>query len=193
MKLFFHFSKSGCLAIVSIFVIFIIDLAAPPDTSIGTLYIAGVLLSFNQSKRGVAGIACLATLAMVLDMLITVDLEQVDKVFMINKGISLSAIWVAALILMKYRQLYQYHLKEREERVQIARQVLFFTSHEIRRPICTLSGLMNLMYETKLEECEREIALVHLRDQVKELDECTRKLSDHMYRDNVEGSLPGEL
>ena len=186
MKRFFTSTGIPCIAFICALVIFIADLASPPDAGIDTLYVAALLLSFNQPGIFLKSITCFASAATLADLFITVDLAHAPAAILVNKAISLLTIWISMGILIKYRQLYEYHLKEKEERVHMTRQVLFFTSHEIRKPICTLSGLMNLIYETKLDEGEKEMALEYLRDQVKELDECTRKLSDHVYHDNIE-------
>lgn len=75
--------------------------------------------------------------------------------------------------------------KEMEEKkssyLRSLEHMLFTVSHEIRKPIATCHGLLNLMVDNKmLTDEERNEVIDHLLDSVKELDDYSHKLNEQI-------------
>lgn len=72
--------------------------------------------------------------------------------------------------------------KEKEEYIKSLEEMLFMTSHKVRKPICTFLGLMQLIDSDKLlSEQEQKKILGHAKSTALELDTFTKELTTFIY------------
>jgi signal transduction histidine kinase len=72
--------------------------------------------------------------------------------------------------------------KERSAYLKSVEDMLFMVSHEIRRPITSCQGILNLLTEDNISLSKEEYddAISYMMHSAKELDGYSRKLNDYL-------------
>ena len=76
-------------------------------------------------------------------------------------------------------------IKEMEEEIlrllKSHEDMLFMISHEIRRPITSIMGVLNIFNEKEFEDTESKLMLNYLMESIQELDFHSRKMTKYIY------------
>lgn len=82
--------------------------------------------------------------------------------------------------------------KERTAYLNTIENMLFMVSHEIRKPITTCQGILQLLHDRdSLSETEYFEFISHMESSASELDSYSRKLNDYL-RNNIKPSSPAK-
>jgi signal transduction histidine kinase len=163
--------------------IFIIDSLIPLGFSIGLFYLLGFHIVIHKGRlRLIYCYMIAASILILLNFLIFFDDYLVNARVYFNRGISVFSVVVAGGITIYYRKLEKRLAKEREEYIRSLENMLFITSHRVRKPVSSCLGLMNLMDFNNPSKEELEIILKHLRTSANDLDQFTRDLTEYMCK-----------
>lgn len=71
--------------------------------------------------------------------------------------------------------------KQKDEYIHLLEEIAFIVAHRIRGPLCSISGLVNLLQHQQIIMETDSAAISYLRASVDELDVMTHELSDLLY------------
>ncbi len=95
-----------------------------------------------------------------------------------NRVITILVIIVIAIFGLRHRKLADALKEERNIYIKELEEMLFMTSHRVRKPLTTCLGLMNLIEtDTPMTTEEMKKVLNHLKESALELDSYTRELT----------------
>lgn len=160
---------------------FVIDLIAPLGIAVGILYLFSFLLVCKQNKKTILIFAIIASVLTIIKFIIFFSPETNYLVY-INRFITIGIIWIIAILTIRHSRLIEQINSERNAYTKELEEMLFMTSHEVRRPISSCLGLMNLIENGKpLNQEELWKIIEHLKSSALELDEFTKKLTKFIY------------
>lgn len=173
--------KQATQATILLFIIFFIDLIVPLGIAVGIFYLCGFLLVCKQEKKIIIIFAILSSVLTILKFLIFVSIETNYFVYL-NRSITIGIIWVIAILAIRHRRLVEQMNIQRAAYIKELEEMLFITSHEVRRPISSCLGLMNLVENDKpLSQNELWQIIEHLKASALELDTFTKKLTTFLH------------
>ncbi len=84
-------------------------------------------------------------------------------------------------------------IKEMEEEIlrllKSHEDMLFMISHEVRRPITSIMGVLNIFNEKEFEDTESKLMLNYLMESIQELDYYSRKMTKYIYEHKNENKF----
>lgn len=108
--------------------------------------------------------------------------HETSYIVYVNRCITLGIIWIIAILAIRHRTLVEQINSEREAKIKELEEMLFITSHEVRRPIASCLGLMDIIESGKpLSHDELRKIIEHLKSSASELDVFTKKLTKFIY------------
>jgi signal transduction histidine kinase len=125
------------VAVISLAAIFSLDIITPSGVAVDVLYSCCILIVFRQGKRAIVRVAFAAIALILVNLVIFDTLSKINYTILINHGISAVAVLIAAYLAIHYQQMNAQRIAELEE-------MLFITSHKIRRPVANILGLLEL-------------------------------------------------
>lgn len=174
-------SRSVILASLTLLVVLMIDLFTPLGIAVGVLYILCFFLVCRESRKLIITFAAL-TAGLTLIKLIVFATPETSYMAFVNRGITIVAILVLCLLALRHRKLWEDLNAQRNSHIKELEEMLFVTSHKVRRPISTCLGLMQLIDNTKpLDMNELRKIVEHLKENALELDTFTRELTKFIY------------
>ena len=189
-------SRSVILASVALLTILILDFLTPLGVAIGVLY---VVCSFLVSRESPTVIITFSVVTAFLALLKFMVFVTADTSYMpyVNRIISVIAIGIICLVSLRYRRLWERLDAQRNSHIKELQEMLFVTSHKIRRPISTCLGLMQLIDSSKsVDQAELHKIIQHLKENALELDTFTKELTKFIYeiqvRNEEQEASPGE-
>lgn len=171
------------LAAATLLCIFVIDLFAPEGLGVDILYLCAILLVSEQPPRTIIGFTLAACLLILVDedIFLGGKLTAASYLDWANRLISVLAIAATAFIAVRYQRSKTAKVKKTQQYLQDLEAMLFMTSHEVRKPLANVLGLIDVL---ELDEADRQQCLKDLRRSATELDELVRRLS--MYIEQTE-------
>lgn len=188
-------SRSVILASLTLLIVLVIDFFTPLGIAVGVLYIVCFFLVCRESRKTIITFAIL-TAGLTLVKLFIFATPETSYMAFVNRGISVVAILVLGLLALRHRKLWEDLNAQRNSHIKELEEMLFVTSHKVRRPISTCLGLMQLIDNTKpIDMNELRKIVEHLKENALELDTFTRELTKFIYeiqQKNQETSLTEE-
>lgn len=164
-------------AIILFSIILIIDIIEPLGIAIGIFYLCGFLLVCRQKVKTIIYFAIIASVLTILKLLIFGTIETEYFIY-VNRAITVGLIWVIAILAVRHRRLVEQMNIEREAYIKELEEMLFITSHEVRKPITSCLGLMDIVENiTPLSQNELWEIIKHLKSSALDLDTHTKKLT----------------
>jgi signal transduction histidine kinase len=172
-------SKIQFLAAVGLLTVFIINILTPPAFLIDVLYLCSIVLVFKQNTQTIvifSAAACVLIIinALFFDFAIKGDISQ-----WINRGISLFAILITSYIAIHYRKQTQAAMLKEHQYLTALEEMLFMTSHQVRRPVANILGLIEAANTngSNLSADDLKQLLRHLQFSADELDNFIKELN----------------
>ncbi|MBI3141936.1 MAG: hypothetical protein HYZ16_03835 [Bacteroidetes bacterium] len=176
------------LALVFSLCIFVADLFIPAGISVGILYLVAMLLVSGDRRAIILLAAGIASILTFMPIPIFLD-EYWTKQVLLNRLITLGAIWIFGLVSIRLAKAKTRILEARNRYVKALEEMLYMTSHRVRKPLATCLGIFNLLDTTKeLNQEELRKAVVYLKSSADELDDFTRELTRFMERTRVQSA-----
>ncbi len=172
-------TKIRYLAAAGLLAVFIINILTPPNFVIVILYLCSIVLVFKQDTRTIlcfSGAACM--LIVINALFFDTEIEQSTSLW-INRGISAVAIAITSYIAVHYRKQTQAGIRREHQYLQALEAMLFMTSHQVRKPVANILGLI----ETMDKDCAHLSAddihelCAHLQSSANELDAFVKELN----------------
>jgi PAS domain S-box-containing protein len=109
--------QSKTISILTLIIVFTIDLIVPPGAAVGVLYLIPMAIAINESQRMITVVAALASILIVVDVAIHVMnghdyalrwTEYSDRI------LALMAVFIMLFILIRYRRLNEEKFRQQE-------------------------------------------------------------------------------
>jgi len=160
--------------------IFLIDLYAPFEIAIGILYILCFFLICNQNKMTIVGFATALFLLAITKFMIFYN-PDTSYIIYFNRMLTVSTIIIIALLSLRYRTMVESRNADRVNYEKQIEEMLFITSHKVRKPLANCFGLLNLFEsEQAMTAAEQNHIINHLKSSASELDTFTKELTIFM-------------
>lgn len=159
--------------------IFSLDILTDSHAAIGVLYIVSMVLLINQNERTIYFFAAISSVMLVLDVTMFAHASLHDSV-LIDKAISFIALWVVTVGMLRYKALNAKKDVQKQKHARAIEEVLFMTSHNVRKPVCTIQGLAQIM-EGAVSHEEAIHIVKHIRISADELDRYTEDLTKFVH------------
>jgi len=155
----------------------LLDIVTRTDFTVeGVFFTFGLLLVQRESKEKILLIYFISITLIVADFLVVFSRSHVVGLSEFNSVISIISVSLSTYIIVRRKQTEEKAVLQREKYIASMEEILFMTSHEVRNPICSLQGLLDLTTtheEHSLDEYHTDIA-----DCVGKLDEYSRDLTN---------------
>ena len=149
---------------------------------IDILYVCSIVLVFRQSTQTILVFSVAACVLIVINALFfDLDIKGSASIWT-NRLISLVAIGITSFIAIHYRRQTQVSRRKEKQYVKALESMLFMMSHEVRKPVANILGLVEAMCGTGVELSPAEIQELssHLRFSATELDTFIKALNTFM-------------
>ena len=171
--------KAKYLAAVSLITVFIIDVFTPTEFVLDVLYLCCLLIVFKQNSRTIIFFSVAACFLIVLNILLAEKNVKLCLSAYVNRGISIFAVFITAYISLHYRKSKQKSLLKEQQYVKDLREMLFITSHKIRKPVANIIGLVDLINSEYKDVPTRDLSEYYnyIQSSSNELDSYVRDLN----------------
>lgn len=129
----------------SLLIVFVIDIITPPAFVVDILYLCCIMLVFKQDTKTIISFSTAACLLIVIYALIFNHKTGLNLSELVNRGISILAILIVSYIAIYYRKLNQLTRLKEEQHLRNLKEMLFLTSHHVRKPVANILGLIENM------------------------------------------------
>jgi len=175
------FSRSLLLASLTLVAVLVIDFLTPLGIAVGVLYVVCFFLVCRESRKVIITFAVVTVLLTVIKLIVFASPETSYMAY-VNRTISVGAIILLGIISLRHRKLWEELNAQRNSHIRELEEMLFVTSHKVRRPISTCLGLMQLIDNTKpVDVVELRKIIEHLKENALELDTFTKELTKFIY------------
>lgn len=165
--------------LISLALVFTLDMLAPLGIAVGVLYIFSFVIVNPKKDSTILIFSGLVIGLVFFKYLINYNTFLLDDFAFYNRIITMAVIILITLISISYRRLTALANEERRKYQEELEKLVFVISHDLRKPITTCMGIVNLIEndkEMKLEELRK--MLEHLKAGAIELDVYTRNLTE---------------
>lgn len=174
------------LAAVSLLAVFIINIAVPPSFVIDILYLCSIVLVFKQNTKTILGFSIAAAVLIIINTIFFDVESRLSMSLWINRLISLFAIFITSYIAIHYRKQTEAGLLKEQQKhqqyIKALESMLFMMSHEVRKPVANILGLIEALcaHRAELSQEETQQLCTHLQSSSTELDTFIRALNTFM-------------
>lgn len=179
------FNKQILAGILFLVATFIIDMLTPLGMAIGVMYVVSIFIVSRQRRRVVLLFGIAASILTVVQLGLNYT-SDTSYMVLVNRAMSISTIIIGTLLAFRYNTLEAKAKKEKEEYINSIEQMLFMTSHKVRKPVSSCLGLMNILELPDTKEADMRQALVYLKLSAYELDDFTRELTTFIEKINTQ-------
>lgn len=174
-------SKPTTQATIALLIVFLIDMFIPLGIAVGVLYLFCFFLVCRQNKKIIIAFAVITSLLTITKLIIFLSPTTNYMVFA-NRAITIMVIITIAILASRHRTLIDTINAEQNTYTKELEEMLFMTSHRVRKPIASCLGLMNLVENGKtLTQEELNKTIEHLKLSALELDTFTKELTTFIY------------
>jgi signal transduction histidine kinase len=176
------------LASLILLTAFIIDIFTPPVFVIDMLYICSIVLVFKQNTKTILCFSTAACTLIVINALCVDIAIEHNMSLWINRLISLLAIGITSYIAVHYRKQTEAGTRKQQQYITALEAMLFMISHEVRKPVANILGLVEVMRANNahLSEADIQELCTHFKTSGIELDTFIKALSTFMEQTEKE-------
>jgi signal transduction histidine kinase len=168
--------------------IFILDLLVPPGTAMAILYVVPLTISYKLNKKLIIIFTIMMSFLAVIDTAISYHSEMHSSVFS-DRILSIFAIWVSCFVILRYKVVREKKEEQKEKYIKSIEDILFKISHEIRRPVCNIQGITNMLDFQSLSKEDLLKTSKYLKDSVAEIDTFTKTLTEFLNKIHKENMI----
>jgi signal transduction histidine kinase len=181
-------TKIQYLAAVSLLSVFLINILTPPDFVIDILYVCSIVLVFRQNTKTIWRFSVAACTLIVINALFFDVVIGHHMSLWVNRLISLVAIGITSYIAIHYRGQTKASTRKQQQYITALEAMLFMMSHQVRRPVANILGLVEDVHtnHTALSEADILELCTHLQTSATELDTFINALSAFMEQTEKE-------
>ena len=183
MKNYITFPKPTALIALTgflLFLVFIIDLFAPLEIAVGKLYILCFFLICNQKRKTIISFTIAIFFLLPTKFILFYDPETSYLVYL-SRILTMITILIIVMLSLKFRKLVESRNSDRLQYELQLEQMLFITSHKVRKPLANCFGLLNLFEsEEAMTEDQQNYIINNLKKNAIELDTFTKELTIFM-------------
>ena len=178
------------LAAASLLVVFVIDIITPTEFVADILYLCCILLVFKDKTRIIIGFSTVACLLIITDVLFFEINFKLSLSHLINRFMSIAAIVITSYIAVLYRNLNQATMDKERRYAKALEEMLFITSHHVRKPVANILGLIDIMGNDNNVLPARDLkeSYQYLLSSAKELDCIIKELNSFIEQTEQQGS-----
>jgi len=173
---------------MSLLAVFLFNILTPPDFVIDILYVCSILLVFRQNTKTILTFSVAACILIIINALFFDVVIGYHMSLWINRLISLIAIGITSYIAIHYRGQTEVSTQKQQKYVTALEAMLFMMSHEVRKPVANILGLVEA-YRTNsagLSEAEMQELCTYLHYSAAELDTFIKSLNTFMEQTQKE-------
>jgi signal transduction histidine kinase len=169
-------------AVISLNAIFIIDIVTPIGIAVDVLYICCILIVYRQGKRTILTVGIAAIALILINAIIFETVSKINYITLINHGISAVAVLITTYLANHYQQMNEKIVTKEQQHIAELKEMLFITSHKIRRPVANILGLLQLDDPALLKMPPEELntLLVYLNYSMEEVDNNVKELNKYI-------------
>jgi signal transduction histidine kinase len=182
------------LAAMSLLIVFVINILTPPAFVIDMLYVCSIVLVFRQDTKTILGFSAAAGALILINALFIDTAIEHSMSLWINRLISLVAIGITSYIAIHYRRQTQAaalkKLEQEQRYITELEAMLFMMSHQVRKPVANILGLIDLLcvHRGDFSEDETEQLCAYLQSSAAEFDTFIGALNAFIERTGQEHS-----
>ena len=173
------FSPRLQLAFAFLILVFVVDIVTPIGLGVNMLYLFCFFLILEENRSYILGFGVLIIGALLVHMVMNYN-KIWNWMILLDEWISIFVILLTMYVNLKYRGLQKKANKEREAYVKSLEEMLFITSHKIRKPVASCLGLIQITQFEALKKDELQFVFNHLKSNADELNGFTKELTDFM-------------
>ena len=183
------------LAAASLLIVFCIDIIAPTEFLADILYLCCILLVFKENTRTIIGFSAIACLLIIADVLFFEINLKLSLSHMINRFMSIVAIVITSYIAVLYRNLNQASLRKARQYSKALEEMLFITSHRVRKPVANILGLIDVLSNGNTVLAARDLkeSYQYLLSSANELDSIINELNTFIAQTEQQGGTDGTV
>lgn len=176
------------LAAVSLLAVFLINILTPPEFVIDILYVCSIVLVFRQNTKTILCFSVAACILIVINALFFDVVIGPHMSLWINRLVSLVAIGITSYIAIHYRGQTKASTRQQQQYITALEAMLFMMSHEVRKPVANILGLVEDVRtnNANLSEADIRELCTHLQTSATELDTFINALSTFMEQTEKE-------
>ena len=156
------FSPRLQLAFAFLILVFVVDIVTPIGLGVNMLYLFCFFLILEENRSYILGFGVLIIGALLVHMVMNYN-KIWNWMILLDEWISIFVILLTMYVNLKYRGLQKKANKEREAYVKSLEEMLFITSHKIRKPVASCLGLIQITQFEALKKDELQFVFNHLK------------------------------
>jgi hypothetical protein len=159
--------------------IFLVDFLMPPGSAIGVLYVIPMTMAFKLRQKIVTSLAIICTSLIALDGLLFYELYAHYSIY-IDRAVAILAIWLSSFVVLRYRALRLKSEEQKKKQLKTIIELLFITSHKMRRPVSNLQGLKIISDFDTVTKKDLKKIFRSIEESVIEIDVFTKELTGYL-------------
>lgn len=172
--------KLQYISAISLFLIGVFDTIIPGQFVIDILYLSCTLMVFRQ-KTPVILAFCIASCLLILSNALFEHLINFSIITWSNRLIAIFAILATSYLAIQFRKLSDEAKVSEQKYYQAMEEMLFITSHKVRKPVANILALSNIIDSTdELNEHEIKAFGQLFCASAAELDDFTKELNSFL-------------
>ena len=175
--------KISYIAAVCLVVVFITNTVFPFILIGDLLYLGCVVIVFQQTKQIIVGFSIAAFLLIAANIVMNSHAGKISALGWANHILSLAlAVFIMVYIAVNYRKQNQLARQREQRYLKSLEEMLFMTSHKVRKPVANILGLITLIADDDERplDGELEVYFKYLGAAVVEVDDFLKELSEFM-------------
>lgn len=160
-------------------VIFILDFILHPGAAIGILYLIPLTIAFKRNLEYVILYSVVTSLLIIIDGILFFSSQSHYSTIM-DGAVSIVTIWLTTFISLRYKTLKIKNELQKEQHLKSIIELLFITSHKLRRPVCSLQGMEKLLYLHNPSTEDLKKITSYMKESINELDVFTKELTHYL-------------
>ncbi|MHB8209436.1 hypothetical protein [Mucilaginibacter sp.] len=159
--------------------VFVIDTVTPAAFIVDILYLCSILLVFKQDRKTIISLSTAACLLIFATAMFFNHRQSLNLSEWINRGIAVLAILIVSYITIRYQKSNQAAKVKDQQYLKDLKEMLFITSHKVRKPVANIIGLIGDLTNTEANFSTDDLKqhYAYLQFSANELDNFVRELN----------------